>query len=84
MAFPVHRRNNRRLTGSPFFGLLSTIFGHAEPMPVHKQNQRRVTMAVPADLPGSTKQALHLGGHQVLTGTPSGILWFRGGQLCRK
>jgi len=62
----------------------ATDFGYAEPMPVHEQNQRRVTMAVPADLPGSTNQALHLGGHQVLTGTPLGILWFRGGQLCRK
>jgi hypothetical protein len=53
-------------------------------MPVHEQNQRRVTMAVPAALPGSPNQALHLGGHQVLTGTPIGIFWFRGGQLCRK
>jgi hypothetical protein len=41
-------------------------------------------MAVPADLSGRTNQALHLGGHQVLTGTPIGILWFHWGQLCRK
>jgi hypothetical protein len=59
----------------------ATDFGHAESMPVHEQHQRSVTMAVPADLPGSTKQALHLGGHQVLTGTPIGILGFRGGNF---
>src|SRR5919108_4287821 len=53
-------------------------------MPVHEQDQCGITVAMPADLTGRADQALHLGWRQVLPGTPIGILWFDGGQLCRK